>query len=125
MADVTVVETEPGTFRVTVEDGSIRTTHTVTVPAGLPASLGCDWAPVTELVRCSFAFLLDREPAGSILARFRLDEIGRYFPEYGAAIGPALEAQVGALGPGGAETGMLGHGHAHHAGRPSRLHPGG
>ena len=33
-------------------------------------------------MRASFAFLLDREPAGSILPRFSLDIISRYFPEY-------------------------------------------
>jgi hypothetical protein len=34
------------------------------------------------LVRASFAFLLDREPASSILPKFSLDVIPRYFPEY-------------------------------------------
>ena len=34
------------------------------------------------LVRESFAFLLEREPASSILARFDLPVIARYFPEY-------------------------------------------
>ena len=33
-------------------------------------------------MRQSFTFLLDREPASSILSRFSLDVIGRYFPEY-------------------------------------------
>ena len=35
-----------------------------------------------ELVRRSFEFLLEREPKESILARFDLPVIGRYFPEY-------------------------------------------
>jgi hypothetical protein len=35
-----------------------------------------------RLVRASFEFLLEREPASSILAEFELSEIGRYFPEY-------------------------------------------
>ncbi len=35
-----------------------------------------------ELVRCSFEFLLARESKESILARFNLREISRYFPEY-------------------------------------------
>ena len=30
----------------------------------------------------SFAFLLEREPASSILGQFELTVIGRYFPEY-------------------------------------------
>jgi hypothetical protein len=35
-----------------------------------------------ELVRRSFEFLLEREPKESILTRFDLSVIGRYFPEY-------------------------------------------
>jgi hypothetical protein len=34
------------------------------------------------LVRDSFLFLLEREPSSSILPRFALSEIARYFPEY-------------------------------------------
>lgn len=39
-------------------------------------------AGAEEVVRESFEFLLEREPAASILPEFSLDEIGRYFPEY-------------------------------------------
>ena len=35
-----------------------------------------------DLVRRSFAFLLEREPKESILRTFELSVIGRYFPEY-------------------------------------------
>lgn len=35
-----------------------------------------------ELVRASFAFLLEREPRESILRRFELPIIERYFPGY-------------------------------------------
>jgi hypothetical protein len=35
-----------------------------------------------ELLEASFEFLLEREPASSILARFALPVIERYFPEY-------------------------------------------
>jgi hypothetical protein len=41
----------------------------------------------------SFAFLLEREPPGSILRRFDLSVIPRYFPDYDSQIrrspGPA------------------------------------
>lgn len=40
------------------------------------------------LVRRSFEFLLEREPKESILRRFDLRDIGRYFPEYPGAIKP-------------------------------------
>jgi hypothetical protein len=54
----------------------------VSVPEGMADELG--WAGVAEeeLVRQSFAFLLEREPPTSILRSFSLDVIGRYFPEY-------------------------------------------
>jgi len=73
-----------GTFHVEVRDGAVTTTHTVTVPPDLPQALG--WAPGREgaLVEQSFRFLLEREPATSILRRFSLEVIGDYFPEYRA-----------------------------------------
>ena len=37
---------------------------------------------VEELVRDSFAFLLEREPKESILKEFDLPAIKRYFPDY-------------------------------------------
>ncbi|HEX9549821.1 MAG TPA: hypothetical protein VF971_01865 [Candidatus Limnocylindrales bacterium] len=39
-----------------------------------------------DLVRRSFEFLLEREPRESILRRFDLAVIGRYFPEYESII---------------------------------------
>jgi hypothetical protein len=95
MAEVTVVEQEPGTYRVAVSDGSVATTHTVRVPTGLPATLGCGGIPVVELVRRSFKFLLEREPPRSILRAFSLDEIGHYFPEYPDAIRRTLAGDSG------------------------------
>jgi len=40
---------------------------------------------VEELVRDSFAFLLQREPKESILKAFELAVIGHYFPDYDGA----------------------------------------
>jgi hypothetical protein len=37
-----------------------------------------------ELIRTSFEFLLEREPPESILRRFDVSVISRYFPEYRA-----------------------------------------
>ena len=37
---------------------------------------------MTDLVWSSFEFLLEREPATSILREFGIREIERYFPEY-------------------------------------------
>ena len=41
---------------------------------------------VEELIGASFEFLLQREPAGSILAEFELSTIERYFPEFGEEV---------------------------------------
>jgi len=42
---------------------------------------------VEDLVLRSFEFLLEREPPSSILRRFALTDIERYFPEYPKVIG--------------------------------------
>lgn len=70
------------TFRVEVRGAGEETTHVVEVPEGLADELGWAGAGEAELVRASFAFLLEREPPTSILRRFRLDVIGSYFPGY-------------------------------------------
>lgn len=43
---------------------------------------GTEKEDVEDLVARSFAFLLEREPPGSILRRFDLAVIQRYFPDY-------------------------------------------
>jgi len=80
--DIRAVDGRDGTFVAVVDDGAMTTTHTVTVPPGLCDALG--WEPGREalLVRRSFEFLLEREPATAILRRFSLEVIGDYFPEY-------------------------------------------
>ncbi len=87
MAQITVTRQADGTFHVRTPAG---TGHDVSVPAGFPASLGCGHVTAEELVRASFEFLLEREPATSILRAFSLDVIGRYFPEFPAEIGARL-----------------------------------
>jgi len=69
-------------YRVEVGRGPTRTVHDVTVPAEAARRLG--WSPEhrPQLVRATFAFLLEREPASSILRRFDIEVVGRYFPEY-------------------------------------------
>jgi hypothetical protein len=75
-----------GSWAVRVEATGTETHHVITVPPGYAEALGGDGTNDAELVRASFAFLLDREPAGSILHRFSLDIISRYFPDYGVAV---------------------------------------
>ncbi|MBI3768129.1 MAG: hypothetical protein HY271_06480 [Deltaproteobacteria bacterium] len=81
-ATIEVEELRPGEFRVTVVEGVSRSAHTVTVDDAYARKLAGGAVATTELVRRSFAFLLEREPKESILATFALPVIGRYFPEY-------------------------------------------
>jgi hypothetical protein len=76
----------PATFDVEVRDGAITTSHTVTLPPDLPAALGWESGRDVELISEAFTFLLEREPATSILRRFSLDVIGDYFPEFPRAM---------------------------------------
>jgi hypothetical protein len=71
---------------VTVRGGGTETHHAVTIAAADLARLAPDGEHPDDLVRRSFAFLLAREPKGSILASFDLPVIGRYFPDFEAAI---------------------------------------
>ncbi|MGI9098770.1 MAG: hypothetical protein ACR2H2_09830 [Solirubrobacteraceae bacterium] len=73
MTDITVTPLSGRAYEVTV-DGTSR--HRVTVPVRFGDE------DLERVVRASFEFLLEREPASSILGEFSLDVIGRYFPEY-------------------------------------------
>jgi hypothetical protein len=93
MSQLTITQQAGGTFQVQTPAG---TSHEVRVPAGFAASLGCAHVAPEELVKVSFEFLLEREPATSILRAFSLDVISRYFPGYPAEI----SARLGGSDPG-------------------------
>ena len=84
-ADVSVhlVSEDPRCFRLSVHvrepDG--ETSHDVTLARDLLARLAPSDTAQVFARRC-FAFLLEREPKESILRRFDLPVIGRYFPEF-------------------------------------------
>ena len=72
------------TCAVRVHDARSATDHEVLVDEiDLPPALdGAELADVETLVRTTFEFLLEREPKESILPRFDIAVIGRYFPEF-------------------------------------------
>jgi hypothetical protein len=78
---VNVKKIDETTFEVTVQAGA-TTTHTVTVSPDYCQKLTGGAATAETLVEKSFDFLLQRESNTSILRRFDLPTIGRYFPEY-------------------------------------------
>jgi hypothetical protein len=71
---------------VAVDDARATTRHRVAVQRSDLERLDSGAASPDDLVRRSFEFLLEREPATSILRSFDLPTIGRYFPEYEAKI---------------------------------------
>jgi hypothetical protein len=85
MAVITVTRASDTVYRVTVEEGGTSTVHDVTVSADDVPRYAPGAAP-ERLVEASFEFLLEREPKESIMRRFALPVIERYFPEYGRVI---------------------------------------
>jgi hypothetical protein len=77
------VETLDAThFRVRVIETGSESTHEVTLDPGDYRRLTGRAAEAQELIRKSFQFLLERESKESILSRFDLSVIRRYFPEF-------------------------------------------
>lgn len=71
---------------VAIDVDGASTRHVVTVRAADLRRLDASASDPHDLVDRSFRFLLEREPATSILGRFDLMEIARYFPEFEATI---------------------------------------
>ncbi len=82
MADMTITSQGQREFEVRLREGDGETSHRVTVPEDLIEELELPEDDLESVVRESFEFLLEREPASSILPQFSLDVISRYFPEY-------------------------------------------
>jgi hypothetical protein len=80
-AEIIVQSANETRFEITVREGKSETRHIVTVEPDYAHKLRGK-APVEDLVRRSFEFLLEREPKESILRHFDLEDISRYFPEY-------------------------------------------
>ena len=83
---ISVEHTSGAVYRVVVTQARGTTTHEVTVTAEDVARYAPGSTP-ERLLEASFEFLLEREPASSILSRFALPVIERYFPEYPRVIG--------------------------------------
>jgi hypothetical protein len=91
MPDIDIAAADANTYDVTItEDDGEQTSHRVWVPPSVLTDLGLSEAQEPVLVRASMAYLLEREPASSILPQFGLDEIARFFPNYPTEIGTLL-----------------------------------
>lgn len=69
-------------FEVNVMEGATKSTHRVTLKAPDYDRLSSGGISAEELIRKSFEFLLEHEAKESILGRFNLMEIARYFPSF-------------------------------------------
>jgi hypothetical protein len=90
MAEIRVSPLGPRQFQVELRAGAVETSHRVTVPDRLQDGLDLREDDLERAVRESFEFLLEREPASSILPQFSLSDITRYFPEYPAELARRL-----------------------------------
>ena len=87
---ITVNTIDSTNFEVIVE-GNTTTTHRVTVTHSYYQKLTKNRVTPEMLVETSFKFLLERESNTSILSRFDLPIIERYFPEYEETIKAMLK----------------------------------
>jgi hypothetical protein len=85
-AKIEVEEINKSKFRVRITEYGSETSHAITVSPRDYTKLTNGKVEPEDLVRRSFEFLLEREPKESILTRFDLSVINRYFPEYESEI---------------------------------------
>jgi hypothetical protein len=91
MPDIDIAAADANTYDVTItDDDGEQTSHRVWVPPAILTDLGLSEAQEPVLVRASMRYLLEREPAASILPQFGLDEIARFFPNYPTEIGSLI-----------------------------------
>ena len=76
---------DPMEFDVKVREGQGESRHRVTAARRDLQRLAPDALPA-DCIEAAFRFLLEREPKESILSRFDLMTIARYFPEFEAEL---------------------------------------
>jgi hypothetical protein len=73
---------DPLGFDVVVREGTGETRHHVTMSRTVCERLTAGKHTPEACLEAAFRFLLDREPKESILGRFDVTVIARYFPEF-------------------------------------------
>jgi len=89
MNRVTVSHAGDERLAVIIEENGSESRHEVTATAAQVDRIAAGRDPA-DLVEASIRFLLDRESKESIMARFDLDTISRFFPEYETTIAEYL-----------------------------------
>jgi hypothetical protein len=83
MIDVALAkDADPLEFTVVIREDAGETRHAVTMARNLHERLTRGRQTPIGFVEAAFRFLLDREPKESILTRFDISVISRYFPEF-------------------------------------------
>jgi hypothetical protein len=77
-----VAEGDPLGFEVHIREGMSETRHHVTIARQMCDRLTAGKYTPEGCLDAAFRFLLDREPKESILGRFDVTAISRYFPEF-------------------------------------------
>jgi hypothetical protein len=75
-------EDDPLKFEVVVREGNSESRHQVTMARKTCERLTAGKHAPEHCLHAAFRFLLDREPKESILGRFDVNVISRYFPEF-------------------------------------------
>jgi hypothetical protein len=73
---------DPLEFVVTIREGKGESRHHVTMAQDMYERLTAGKHAPERCVEAAFRFLLDREPKESILGRFDVTVISRYFPDF-------------------------------------------
>ena len=73
---------DPLEFEVVVREGKGETRHHVTMSQETSERLCAGKHTPERCLEAAFRFLLEREPKESILSRFDITVISRYFPEF-------------------------------------------
>ena len=79
--ELLITELSKDKFEITV-NADQKTKHVVSVTDQMLLNLTKNKISKEELLNFSFNFLLEREPNTSILSKFDIIVISRYFPEY-------------------------------------------
>ena len=79
--ELLITELSKDKFEITVKADQI-TKHVVSVTDQMLLNLTNNKISKEELLNFSFNFLLEREPNTSILSKFDIIVISKYFPEY-------------------------------------------
>jgi hypothetical protein len=91
--DITIVGMEPGVYGVQITEAQgVETSHVVTVPEQFGEEIGLPDVEHERLLRETFAFLLDREPATAIMQEFSLFDVDRNFDDYRSEIASRVSA---------------------------------